>query len=63
MRTHLLSLATRTQGLRSFFEALRLDDIAFCKLERLKCQKTVPYRCGSDVPISWPELLGISSNS
>src|SRR5467141_2546613 len=47
MRAHLQSLATWMQKLRSFFEALRLDDIAFCKLERLNRRKTVayPYPC------------------
>ena len=50
------------QKLRSFFEALRLDDIAFCKLERLNHQKKVrlPLRSGTDddlVYINFSRLL------
>ena len=48
MRAHLQSLATWMQKLRSFFETLRLDDIAFCKLERFNHSKD-----GSATPAQW----------
>jgi len=50
MRTRLQSPATWMQKLRAFFEALRLDDIAFCELERLNHQEKV------QVP-PWPPFL------
>jgi len=68
MRTRLQSLATWMQKLRSFFEALRLDDIAFCELERLNHQKKVrlPLRSGTDddlLYINFSRLLDGERNS
>jgi len=68
MRTRFLSLGIWIQELRTFFEALRVDDIAFCKLERLNHQEQVrlPLRCGTDddlVYINVSRLLDGERNS
>jgi hypothetical protein len=68
MRTRFLSLGIWIQKLRTFFEALRLDEIAFCKLERLNHQKQVrlPLRSGTDddlVYINFSRQLDDERNS